>query len=126
VARLRTDGHRTALVSLATADDGGPTDDVDVCGGHRDHLARPHDGLQHEPHDGFVTAIAEVRPAARLHQRPDLLLGQSLDDLLVELGRLESRRVVLVDLALVGAPGDGLAHARGAVVHRLGALALGA
>ena len=102
---LRAEGDHPALTALPPAHGGRAGGQVDVLGVERDDLSGPGTRLDHQPHERLIPAVAQVPARAGSDQRLDRLSGQRLDDLRVQLGRLEADQVLGVALALLEQPG---------------------
>jgi len=85
--------------------DRGPGRQVDVGDPERCRFASTRPSLEHEPDQRLVPAVPQLPAGARLDQRLELHVRQRLGDLGVQLGRLDSKQRVDVDLAFLGEPG---------------------
>jgi hypothetical protein len=88
----------SACASFAAADGDQAAGQIEVAGLKCDDLARSGGSLEHEPDDCLVTAMMEAlgRPvvvgsSARRDERSELVLGEWIDDRLIELGCFHSQ-----------------------------------
>lgn len=102
---LGAERHHAPLATHATPHHGQAALHIDVLDDQAEHLARSHPGLDEQTGNGLVAPVDELLALARLDQRRALVVAQALDDLGVELGRLQTADEVNVDLVLVQQPG---------------------
>jgi hypothetical protein len=60
---------------------------VHVTDCHGDYVAGPYAGLQHQPHERLVPAIAQVGTTAGREQGPELVVVEAIHDLHVQARR---------------------------------------